>query len=185
MAGGSLSASPGVGLEDHRFVLALLGHDPACAEWAHEDWRSNARSLLSVAHRAHHGEAITPDEAAASVALADGFCSAWGDGPVSAEDREQELFRRFRADLQRDPEVARELIDRSYVAERWETALAFAAELYHLGGTGQGAPTPSSLRIFARWGKERSCARRVRATSGSLDLRSYFQSLFIAIPTTM
>lgn len=53
--------SAGKGLHDHRFCLALLGHDPATKGWVQERWRDLARELLQLANRAAHDDAASAD----------------------------------------------------------------------------------------------------------------------------
>lgn len=53
-------AGPGRGLHDHRFCLAVYGHDPATEGWVDESLRRGARDLNTLANKAAHDDRLTP-----------------------------------------------------------------------------------------------------------------------------
>jgi molecular chaperone DnaJ len=73
-------------LTDHRFCLAVFGHDPATVGWAHESLRRNARQLGGLASAAAHDRRLTVADVARARQLAQPL-HGWADNQPYAANR--------------------------------------------------------------------------------------------------
>ena len=98
---------PAADLSDYDLCLAVLAYDPACDQWADDEWRRQAKDLLAMAESAARGKRVSAWDANRAVLTAHRF-AAWDSTLGPAWTRAADDWRR----------LARRLVD----AKEWDQA---------------------------------------------------------------